>query len=74
MSTLIEVRHVLDLKKNLISLSTLDAKGYRYSRKGGVLKVSKGTFVVLKGQLARGIYSLGNTYIGEVVMTTTPMI
>ena len=28
--TLGDVRHVLDLKRNLISLSTLDAKGYKY--------------------------------------------
>ena len=59
--TLTEVRHVLDFKKNLISLSTLDAKGYRYSGEGGVLKVSKGTLVVLKGQLSHGIYTLKTT-------------
>ena len=73
--TLTEVRHVLDLKKNLISLSTLDAKGYRYSGDGGVLKVSKFTLVGLKGQLSRDIYTLMvTTCIGAVVAATTPMI
>ena len=73
--TLTEVRHVLDLKKNLISWSTLDAKGYQYSGEGGVLKVSKGTLVVLKGQLSHGIYTLmGTTCSGEVATTTTPMV
>ena len=73
--TLTEVRHVPELKKNLISLSTLDEKGYRYSGEGGVLKVSKGTLVVLKGQLSRGIYTLmGTTCIGEVAAATTPMV
>ena len=43
--TLTEVRHVRNLKKNLISLSTLDAKGYQYSSEDGVLKVSKGTLL-----------------------------
>ena len=28
--TLGDIRHVLDLKRNLISLSTLHAKGYKY--------------------------------------------
>ena len=47
--TLSDVRHVPDLKRNLISLSTLDAKGYKYTSEGGVLKISKGTLVVIKG-------------------------
>ena len=36
--TLGDVRHVHDLKRNLISLSTLDAKGYKYTCEGGVKK------------------------------------
>ena len=73
--TLVEVRHVSHLKKNLISLSTLDAIGYRYSSEGGVLKVSKGTLVVLKGQLLHDIYTLmGITCISEVAAATTPMV
>ena len=35
--TLGDVRHVLGLKRNLISLSTLDAKGYKYTGEGRVL-------------------------------------
>ncbi|KAG8483625.1 hypothetical protein CXB51_023496 [Gossypium anomalum] len=48
--TLSDVRHVPKLKRNLISLSTLDSKGYRYTAKSGVLKISKGSLVVMKGQ------------------------
>ncbi|KAG8496341.1 hypothetical protein CXB51_007486 [Gossypium anomalum] len=40
--TLSDVRHVPELKRNLISLSTLDSKGYRYTAESGVLKISKG--------------------------------
>ena len=36
------VRHVLTLKKNLISLGTLNANGYTYSSSGGKLKTCKG--------------------------------
>ncbi|KAF3665269.1 Retrovirus-related Pol polyprotein from transposon TNT 1-94 [Capsicum annuum] len=38
--TLGDVRYVPDLKRNLISLSTLDLSGYRYTGEGGVLKKS----------------------------------
>ena len=47
--TLSDFRHVPDLKSNLISLSTLDAKGYKYIGKGGVLKIRKRSIVVMKG-------------------------
>ena len=47
--TLGDVRHVLDLKRNLISLSTLDIKGYKYTSESGVLKISNGALVVMKG-------------------------
>ncbi|KAG8481473.1 hypothetical protein CXB51_026205 [Gossypium anomalum] len=48
--TLSDVRHVPKLKRNLISLSTLDSKGYRYTAESVVLKISKGSLVVMKGQ------------------------
>ncbi|KAG8485080.1 hypothetical protein CXB51_021402 [Gossypium anomalum] len=48
--TLSNVRHVPELKRNLISLSTLNLKGYRYIAESGVLKISKGSLVVMKGQ------------------------
>ena len=39
--TLCNVRHVSGLKRNLISLSSLDAKGYKYTGEGGVLNINK---------------------------------
>jgi hypothetical protein len=39
------------MSKNLISLSTLDAEGYKYFGSDGVLKVSKGSLIYLKGDL-----------------------
>jgi hypothetical protein len=39
------------MSTNLISLSTLDLKGYKYSASGGVLKVSKGSLIIMKGDM-----------------------
>ena len=46
--TLTGFRHVPDLKRNLISLGTLESLGCKYLAEGGVLKVSKGALVLLK--------------------------
>ena len=45
--TLTDVRHIPDMRKNLISLSILDGKGYKYSGGDGILKVSKGSLIVM---------------------------
>jgi len=44
--TLTGVRYVPELKRNLISLGTLESHGCRYLAEGGVLKVSKGALVL----------------------------
>ena len=49
--TLTNVRHIPTMTRNLISLSTLDLKGYKYSTGGGVMNVSISSLVVLKGDL-----------------------
>ena len=46
--TLTDVRHIPNLKRNLISLSTFDLNGYKFVSEGGIIKVSKGTLVVMK--------------------------
>ena len=64
--TLTDVRHIPDLKRNLISLSTLDTKGYKYSGEGGVLKVSKGSLVVMKADIkSANLYHLRGTTISD---------
>jgi hypothetical protein len=45
------VRHVPSMSRNLISLSTLDTKGYKYYAEDDVLKVIKGSLVVMKDDL-----------------------
>ena len=64
--TLFDVRHVPDLRKNPISLGTLNGNGFNYKSTNGVMKVSKGVMIVMKGQkLVRDIYKLmGTTIVG----------
>jgi len=56
--TLTNVRHIPDLKKNLISLGTLDSQGYKYYAEGGVLRVFKGSLIVIKEKSVNEIYLL----------------
>lgn len=69
--TLIEVRHVPKLKKNLISLGVLDFGGYKFTGQGGALKVSKGILVVTKATKIGNLYKLeGSTQVNEAVATS----
>ncbi|KAL6319820.1 hypothetical protein AAG906_036883 [Vitis piasezkii] len=57
--------HVPDLRKNLISLGTLDYNKFSYKSTSRIMKVNKGVMTVMKGQkLARNIYKLLG-HIGE---------
>ena len=68
--TLCDVRHVPDLRKNLISLGTLDCNGFSYKSTSRVMKVSKCVMTVMKGQkLAGNIYKLLGTIIVGGVAT-----
>jgi len=44
------VRHVKDLKKNLLSIGKFDDLGYKIHTEGGNLKVVKGNLVVMKAE------------------------
>lgn len=57
------VRHVLGLKKNLISLGMLDERGFSFSASSGVLRVCKGEREMLQGKMIGGLYRL----VGSVV-------
>ena len=69
-TTLTDVRRVPDLKKNLVSLGTLDSQCYRYFAEGGVVRASKGAFMVIKGDLHNGFYFLqGSTVVGATAVS-----
>jgi len=62
------IRHVLGLKKNLISISVLDSIGYKIVTEGGVMKVMKGTLIILQCDKIRSLYFLkGSTIKGGVI-------
>ena len=70
--TLSNVRHAPDLKRNLISLGTLESKGCKYSIEGRVLKVSKDSRTVLKGLRYGSLYILqGSTMTGSYIIPTS---
>ena len=67
--TLTDVRHVPDLKKNLISLSTLKSLGCKCTSEGGVLKISHGALVIMKAHRSGTLYTLlGSTVTGAAAV------
>ena len=61
--TLTNVRHVPDLKKNLIFVGALDAKGFVCCVEGGVMQVRKGKSVVLQGTRQGNLYILQGSIV-----------
>jgi hypothetical protein len=58
------------MSRNLISLSILDRKGYKYYAGDGVLKVTKGSLMIMKYDLNRAnLYVLrGSSFSANVVV------
>ncbi|PHT34900.1 hypothetical protein CQW23_26700 [Capsicum baccatum] len=68
--TLRNVRCVPELKKNLISLGTLESLGCKYTGEGGVLEVSRGGLVVMKECKYGKLYALsGSTITGVATIS-----
>ena len=67
--TLTNVRHILKLGKNLISLVVLNDKGYKYSGEGGAIWVTKGTLVVMKGIKKGSLYILQDSTVTDSTAT-----
>lgn len=74
--TIIDVRHVSELKQNLVSLSTLDLKSYKFFGKGGVLKVYLGAIVVMmRYRTSIDLYILQcSTVIGDAAVSTYSLV
>ncbi|XP_075084964.1 putative mitochondrial protein AtMg00300 [Nicotiana tabacum] len=67
----IECWHVPWIKRNLISLSTLDDQGYKFHSENGILKVCKGSMVLMKGKLHSKLYHLQDRVVeGEAVVAS----
>ncbi|KAG8499521.1 hypothetical protein CXB51_006058 [Gossypium anomalum] len=74
--TLSGVRHVPRLKRNLILLSTLDSKRHKYTAESDVLKISKGSLIVTKGQRKTAkLYVLqGSIVTGDATVTSSSLL
>jgi len=55
---LTNVRHIPDLKKNLLSLRALEAQEYKFSGVYGGVRVTRGSMTILKGEQAANLYKL----------------
>ncbi|KAL0537750.1 hypothetical protein IC582_026735 [Cucumis melo] len=65
------VRYVPKLKRNLISLGELDRSGCTIKFENGVMKVTKGSLVKLRGTLRHGLYVLeGTTVSGSAAIAS----
>ncbi|CAL9005295.1 unnamed protein product [Prunus brigantina] len=70
--TLGMVRHIPKLCKNLISLGTLDKNGYSFKANGGKLIISKGSLVIMKGEIQPNcLYRLCGTTITSGTAVST---
>jgi hypothetical protein len=70
--TLTEVRHVPELKKNLISAGALDTNDCKIVQENGVMKVIRGALVVMKGSKVGNLYHLaGEIVTGEAAVSTS---
>ena len=71
--TLTNVRHVPDLKRNLISLGTLESLGCKYTIEGRVLKVFKGALVLMKANRSGSLYVLQGSIITSSTAVSSSM-
>ena len=58
-----EVRYVPQLKRNLISVGALEALGLVISIRDGVLKMIKGSMMVMKGVCQNNLYYLKGSMV-----------
>ena len=66
--TLTNMKHVPDLKKNLVSLGYLEWSGYSFSShtRSGVLNISNGAMVVMRGRsMENNLYRIEGSVVTE---------
>ncbi|XP_070042459.1 uncharacterized protein [Nicotiana tomentosiformis] len=70
--TLTDVRYVPELKKNLISLGTLESLGCKFTGEGGVLKIFQSARLIMKAHRSGSLYTLlGSTVIGSTTVSVS---
>ncbi|KAH9699499.1 hypothetical protein KPL71_024377 [Citrus sinensis] len=66
-----KVRFVLALKKNLISVGALEAKGYKVTIEDGIMKFTHGAMVILQGVRRHNLYYLNGGTTDEANVAET---
>ena len=65
------MRHIPDLRKTLLLLGALKVQGYKFSGTNGVLKVIKGSMMVLKAEHTTNLYNvIISVVIGDASVAT----
>ena len=69
--TLKNVKHVSNLRKNLLSLGVLKAQECKFSGMAGAIKVTEGSMMVLKAERTTNLYKeIGSVVIGDASVAT----
>jgi len=69
--TITNVRHFLDLRKNLLSLEALESQGCKFSGADGCVKVIKSFMTILKRERTANLYKMiGSIIVGDVLAAT----
>ena len=71
--TLTGIHYVPNLKKNLISVGTLEVKVFEVRAKYGIMRIISGALVIMKGIRKRNnmYYFLGSTIIGTAAVAAS---
>ena len=65
------VHHITDLRKKLLSLRALKARRYKILDAGGCIKITKGSMTILKRDQTVNLYKLtGNIIIDDASAAT----
>ena len=67
---LTDVRYVPQMKKNIISVGTVESKGLKMTLEYGILKVTKGSLAVMKGIRDRNLYYLKGSAVTDSLSTS----
>lgn len=66
-----EVRYVLDLKRNLLSMGMFDKQGYSIRAYNGTLRINHGSLTIVKGVLRNGVYILQGNAVSDLAATVS---
>jgi len=67
---LTDVRYVPQIKKNIISVGAVESKGLKVTLKNEILKVTKGSLVVMKGIRDKNLYYLKGSIVTGSLTTS----